>query len=130
MADGRFAEWTFSLFDRQVLLAIGDDVVLAEPWEREEASGSAPMPLLAVEVRGLTGEIRRIAVWRDAYYAVRHGDGRQPGTGRAAVVAWRLGPAEFFVLGDNAAISDDSRSWLSGPGLDAKLLIGKPLGVR
>jgi signal peptidase I len=42
----------------------------------------------------------------------------------------RLNPTEYFVVGDNGAISDDSRSWLSGPGLDAKLLVGKPLGVR
>jgi signal peptidase I len=41
-----------------------------------------------------------------------------------------LGPAEYFVLGDNTNISDDSRSWPIGPGVDAKLLIGKPLGVR
>jgi signal peptidase I len=42
----------------------------------------------------------------------------------------RLGPTEYFVLGDNAAISDDSRSWPAGPVLDAKLLVGKALGVR
>ncbi len=43
---------------------------------------------------------------------------------------WHLNPHEYFVLGDNAAISDDSRSWLSGPGVDAKTLVGRPLGVR
>ncbi|MEX2315611.1 MAG: signal peptidase I [Pirellulales bacterium] len=43
---------------------------------------------------------------------------------------WRLGPAEYFVVGDNAAISDDSRSWVPNGALDAKLLIGKPFGVR
>ena len=42
----------------------------------------------------------------------------------------RLGPAEYFVLGDNGAVSDDSRSWAAKPGLDANLLVGKPLGVR
>jgi signal peptidase I len=42
----------------------------------------------------------------------------------------RLNPAEYFVVGDNGAVSDDSRNWLSGPGVDAKLLVGKPLGVR
>lgn len=43
---------------------------------------------------------------------------------------WQLGPDQYFVVGDNAALSVDSRTWLAGPGLDAKLLIGKPLGVR
>ncbi|MGD9635086.1 MAG: signal peptidase I [Pirellulales bacterium] len=43
---------------------------------------------------------------------------------------WRLGPREYFVLGDNSAVSDDSRSWPTGPGLDAKLLVGRPIGVR
>jgi signal peptidase I len=42
----------------------------------------------------------------------------------------RLNPTEYFVVGDNGAVSDDSRNWLSGPGVDAKLLVGKPLGVR
>jgi hypothetical protein len=43
---------------------------------------------------------------------------------------WQLGPTEYFVLGDNGAISDDSRSWPTGPGIDEKLLIGRPIGVR
>jgi len=43
---------------------------------------------------------------------------------------WQLGPTEYFVLGDHGAISDDSRSWATGPGIDAKLLIGRPIGVR
>jgi signal peptidase I len=42
----------------------------------------------------------------------------------------RLGPTEYFVLGDNGAVSDDSRNWLEGPAVDAKLLVGKALGVR
>lgn len=42
----------------------------------------------------------------------------------------RLGPDEYFVLGDNEAISIDSRNWPTGPGLDAKLLLGKPLFIR
>jgi signal peptidase I len=61
---------------------------------------------------------------RGITYEIRCGDNTKMQHG------WQLGPGEYFVLGDNAAISDDSRSWFAGPGLDAKLLIGRPLGVR
>jgi signal peptidase I len=44
--------------------------------------------------------------------------------------SWQLGSDEYFVLGDNAAVSNDSRSWVPNQGLNAKLLMGKPLGVR
>jgi signal peptidase I len=130
------AEWTFSLFDRQVLLVIGDKILLSEPWGTDQVSSgtiaksTTPRPPFSIGVAGLSGEVCKLAVWRDVYFAVRHADGRQPGAIRGEATSWRLGPGEFFVLGDNAAISDDSRSWLSGPGIDAKLLIGKPLRVR
>jgi signal peptidase I len=54
----------------------------------------------------------------------RYDDTADPQTG------WRIGPYEYFVLGDNGAISDDSRNWRPRPGVDAKLLLGRPLGVR
>ena len=131
-----WSEWTFSLFDRQVLLAIDDYVVLVAPLVTDQVSTGPPpevvsaRPHLSLRVDGLSGEIRALTVWRDIYYGVRHGDGRQPGAVRGTTTTWRLGPDEFFVVGDNAAISDDSRDWLSGAGVNAKLLIGKPLGVR
>lgn len=128
--DNRWAKWTFSLFDRQVLLAIGDQVLLSEPWEGDPSPDAAEGAPLAIGARNLIGEVRRVAVWRDAYYAVRHSDGRQPGVRYGAIAEWRLGPGGYFVVGDNAAISDDSRSWSTGWAVDAKLLIGKPLGAR
>jgi signal peptidase I len=43
---------------------------------------------------------------------------------------WKMSDGEYFVVGDNRAVSEDSRNWVSSAGLDAKLLLGKPIGVR
>jgi signal peptidase I len=148
-----WTEWTLSLFDRQVLLAIDGQVVMMVPDDtciaqapsedggniHHERDEHGP---LAIGLRGLHGQIRHLAVWRDVYYTSEKVSGtflphvlasptkpltdkKVPGT-----FSWRLGPRKYFVLGDNSAVSDDSRTWLAGPSLDAKLVIGKPLGVR
>ncbi|MCE9606997.1 MAG: signal peptidase I [Planctomycetia bacterium] len=43
---------------------------------------------------------------------------------------WQLGPDEYFVVGDNAELSDDSRLWPEGPGVAAQLIVGKPFAVH
>lgn len=43
---------------------------------------------------------------------------------------WQLGPDEYFVAGDNPAVSDDSRTWQIGPGVAAQLIVGKPVIVH
>lgn len=40
---------------------------------------------------------------------------------------WKLGQAEYFLLGDNSPVSIDSRTW--GP-VPTRLIVGVPLGVR
>ena len=41
-----------------------------------------------------------------------------------------LGPGEFFVLGDNSPLSEDSRYWQQGPVVPAHCLVGKPFLVH
>jgi signal peptidase I len=43
---------------------------------------------------------------------------------------WTLGPNEYFVAGDYASFSDDSRLWPAGPGVEAQLIVGKPFAVH
>lgn len=112
------AELLLSLFDRQLLLAIDGrerlDFALNGPGEPLRPT-STP---LAIGSRGLKVEIVRLQVWRDIYYTASR---------RAASLPTKLGPDEYFVLGDNSPISHDSRAWMRGEPVPAALLVGRPL---
>jgi signal peptidase I len=112
-------ELLFSLFDRQILLAIGGRqrlLFLLAPTEGPWRPTSTPF---AIGHRGLRVEITRLQIWRDAYYTSPRS------TGASSVT--RLGPDEYFVLGDNSPISRDSRLWTGGRPFPAELLVGRPL---
>ena len=52
-----------------------------------------------------------------------------PGVDDAASRHYQLGPDEYFVLGDNSAVSDDSRTWTHA-GIPFSMIVGKVLQVR
>jgi signal peptidase I len=112
-------ELILSLIDRQILLAIGGRERLAFPIPATDQPLRPTSTPLAIGNRGLTVEVSRLQLCRDVYYT-------SPRTGKTNPAA-RLGPGEFFVLGDNSPISRDSRSWTGGEPLPAALLIGRPL---
>ncbi len=109
------SQFTWSLFDRQSMLTVDGQVVHRErsnlPWP-----SSPRLALLA------TGDvtIHNLSVWRDATYHTRPDD-RWPAEERV------LAAGEFFVVGDNVAISADSRNW-AHPGLSERWILGSPLG--
>ena len=74
---------------------------------------------LSLSVRGGRGRLSHVRVLRDLYYTDvqggRHGTGRDP---------QYVGKEEYYVLGDNSSVSEDSRHY--GP-IPASDLIGKPL---
>jgi len=107
----------FSNFDQQLLLAIDGHVELRRRWPQAKAAGTARP--VSIGAQGLDVEIGSLTLYRDVYHS-SHAVGAPPP--RAA--QWPLGPDEYFLLGDNAPVSLDSRLW--GP-VPARLLVGKPL---
>lgn len=106
----------WSLFDRQALLAVDGQVV----WREELPTAWPDQPRLSVVATGDV-QLGELSVWRDAYYHTRPVD-RWPAAGVT------LAADELFVVGDNVAISLDSRTWPSHA-LPKELLIGVPMGI-
>jgi signal peptidase I len=111
-----------SSIDRQFLLAVDGRTFLAKPLERSERTQPSATPL-AIGVRGLAVAIRSLRVYRDVYYSNPIGPPNVYPKDRPT----RLGANEYYVLGDNSPISEDSRIWSESAAIDAKWLLGKPL---
>jgi signal peptidase I len=96
-----------------------DSLPQTPAWDRPLALG-VPGPAAV--------EVARLAIDRDVYYADHALDG--PTHARATREPIQLGPDEYFVLGDNSLISNDSRFWPENSALKANLLVGKPFLVH
>ena len=117
---GRRYSFEMAFVDRRVLLALdGREIVEADlPPEPKRGSVRRPLQLGA---RGCKVVVHGLKLYRDIHYtkAGYHGT-REPA---------RLGPDEYFLLGDNSANSQDSREW-STPGVPERDFIGKPFLVH
>ncbi len=118
-----------SAFDRRVTVAI-DGESLFEPYDYEHprrgiGRGEAPLGL-GVDGGALT--IHNLKVFRDIYYTATLAG--MPRAGRSIHSSVELGPDEFFVLGDNSPVSNDSRFWGVGPVVPGSMLLGKPFLVH
>lgn len=116
--------WEVSAFDRQILLAIDGQTVFSRSLpQTAQAAGHSSRPL-ALGTRGLAVAVRDLRVWRDVYYYWPQSPRNRQGL--SATV--KLGPDEYFVVGDNVPFSDDSRSW-PAQRVRQDLLVGRPLLV-
>ena len=106
-----------STVDRQIMVVVGRDVVIKEPLAEPISFSSTPFSL---EAMGL--DIIRPRIYRDVYYV------RPPGI----KARWafdkpvHLGEDEYFILGDNSRVSEDSRTWAKGPAVHRKAIFGRP----
>ena len=107
-----------------------DSQLLFDPFDFDDAAsrGSTSNCPLEFGVRGGAAEVSEIRVYRDIYYTgMLANTPKQPHGLRSGV---QLGVDEFFVLGDNSSVSNDSRFWSDGPVVRGSMFVGKPFLVH
>jgi signal peptidase I len=114
-----------SLVDRQFLAAVDGRVLVELPLACPYGGRGTSSPF-ALGVEGAAVELRDVRIARDVYYDRPMGVDARSGFD----TPHHLGPGEYFVLGDNSPVSDDSRSWPVNPGVPEVLMLGKPLIFR
>lgn len=131
----------FSVIDRQVLLAVDGVELAAVPYEEADfaktkltdkesvkADKKSKMPEASpvrIASRQLGVILEDLRIYRDLYYPPAEGH-----VGERVADERRLAGDEYFVLGDNPAISDDSRLWGLDAGVHDYLFMGKPILVH
>jgi signal peptidase I len=126
----RFARLEASAIDRRLTVAL-DGVLLFDPIDFEPPVGAnlnAQASPVALGVLGGSMEVRRVRIYRDIYYTGNLAMGsRRP---FAVDSPYFLKDDEFFVLGDNSPISNDSRFWPKSPVVRGDCFLGKPFLVH
>ena len=125
----RWDEFELAVVDRRVSATLAGRP-LFEPIDYDAdgpATLSTPTPFALGVVNG-TVEVKDLRLFRDIYYTgERASFDRAP----AAVDApFCLRADEFFVLGDNSPVSNDSRFWADRPVVRRSQLLGKPFLVH
>jgi signal peptidase I len=118
-----------SVMDRRLSVAI-DGVLAFDPVDYENplagpGTGVYPVGFGAKEGSLSLSDVR---VFRDVYYtsALAYTPRRPFGV----EAPYTLGHDEFFVLGDNSPVSNDSRFWVGSPVVPGELFLGKPFLVH
>jgi signal peptidase I len=118
-----------SCFDRRVLVAV-DGRLLFDPFDyakRRTVPPAGEFPIgLGVDGGDLT--VSELRIYRDLHYTGSLAN--TPRQGHALRTPVQLGPEEYFVLGDNSPVSNDSRFWSASPVVPGSMLLGKPFLVH
>jgi signal peptidase I len=108
-----------AICDGRILAAIDGKEVLAHICDAADELEPSSQPF-ALGAAGLAVEASELNITRDVYYLP------PPGRGN-----WKIGPLgkdQYVLLGDNAAISQDSRTW-SEPAVNRARLLGPVLPI-
>jgi signal peptidase I len=118
-----------SVMDRRFQVAV-DGELLFDPLDYDDPSvfPHASESPVALGVQGGSVVVSDLKVYRDIHYtSALAGVPRRP---FGVDSPYTLGPDEFFVLGDNSPVSNDSRFWTASPVVPGDLFLGKPFLVH
>ncbi|HEY2157947.1 MAG TPA: signal peptidase I [Isosphaeraceae bacterium] len=118
------------VIDRRLLVAI-DGALAFDPIDFDGPVGAGPgrfaTPIsVGVPYGGVT--LSDLKIYRDVYYTGALSGGLRRPAGVDAPYLLKQG--EFFVLGDNSPVSNDSRFWATGPVVRRRDFLGKPFLVH
>jgi signal peptidase I len=81
---------------------------LKQQWQNEQKGKPGEAGIEAVNQ---TCSIQHVGLWRDVYYTNRNVFNNEPFKFASPAYPITLGPNEYFVMGDNSAVSKDARYW-------------------
>jgi signal peptidase I len=126
----RFARLEATTIDRRLAVSL-DGVPLFDPIDFESpadsGSGAFASPL-GIGVRGGSADVKCVRIFRDIYYTGSLAIGPRRPFG--VETPYLLGPDEYFMLGDNSPVSNDSRFWEGSPVVKGDRFLGKPFLVH
>ena len=102
-----------SNIDQQIIVAVGEKQVCLV--DLAEYGSDDPVELLLSLRPSNPVDIRRVRLWRDAYYF--------SSVSRKELLQRQAGAEGYFVVGDNLPVSQDSRFWRR-PRVEAKDILG------
>ena len=118
-----------SIVDRRLIVALdGEPVFAPYDFEEEDRGPGVFASPIGIGLNGGSAEVSELQLFRDIYYtSALFSTPRRP---FAVDAPYLLGPDEYFVLGDNSPVSNDSRFWPDKPVVPAKAFVGKPFMVH
>lgn len=126
----KFRSVQMGVVDRR-LSATLDGKLLFAPFDFDDMA-TGPNWSASPVAFGVTGTgeviVKDILIDRDVYYT--EALAQTPRRPHGVETPFALGPGEFFVLGDNSMVSNDSRFWPGRPVVTSELFLGKPFLVH